>query len=150
MRVVDDHRELLSFVDRLEPPGNTVHRLDPALDRFLTDAERAGGECGADRIQAVEAAAQLQLDAVEHVGDASNVIASGSSAPSRRPYSSPTLTTARRRLLEERALRGVVRLHRAVEVQMVLREVREYEHVEPRPSSRRCTCAIDVASITHA
>ena len=59
-------------------------------------------------------------------------IASGSSAASRRPHSSPTLTTARSACVEERALRGEVLLHRAVEVEVVLRQVREDEHREPR------------------
>ena len=52
-------------------------------------------------------------------------------------------------LLEQRALRLEVALHRAVEVEVVLRQVREDEHREARAREPALAPAIDVASITH-
>ena len=41
VRVVDDHREGLSLVDRLEPAGDAGDRGDPACDRVVGEAEQA-------------------------------------------------------------------------------------------------------------
>ena len=40
VRVVDDHRERLPLVDRLESSGHAAHRLEPARDRLVVDAEQ--------------------------------------------------------------------------------------------------------------
>src|SRR6185437_14242889 len=39
VRVVDDDRERLAHVDRLEPAGNTLERLDARRDRIVLDPE---------------------------------------------------------------------------------------------------------------
>ena len=72
-------------------------------------------------------------------------------AASRRPYASPTFTAAAARLREEPPLRGEVRLHRPVEVEVVLRQVREDERREADAvEAAAAPSAIDVASITQA
>ena len=104
--IVDDHREGLACVDRLEAAG---HARRPTRSR-------AGSRRGRRRARAAASAAPIAFCAVEarraaaarsrrgRPSPASNVIASGSSAASRRPHSSPTFTTARSACVEERAL----------------------------------------------
>ena len=62
VRVVDDHRERLPLVDRLESPRHAAHRLEPARDRVVVDPEQPRGGERAERVLDVEAAAQLQVD----------------------------------------------------------------------------------------
>ena len=40
VRVVDDDREVLPLVDRLEPPRDAGHRPHPGRDRVLVDVEQ--------------------------------------------------------------------------------------------------------------
>ena len=93
MRVVDEHRERLSLVDPVEASGDAVDGLDALLDRLLADPERACGGDGSERVLDVETPRELQAQLAETI-TWSKVIASGSSAASRCPYSSPTLITA--------------------------------------------------------
>ena len=65
--VVDDHRERLPLVDRLEAPGHAAHRLEPARDRVVVDAEQPRSGERAERVLDVEAAAQLDVDPVERL-----------------------------------------------------------------------------------
>ena len=60
--VVDDDRERLPLVDRLEPARDAAHALDAAPDRGLRDVQRPRGGDRAERVRAVEAAAQVELD----------------------------------------------------------------------------------------
>ena len=50
VRVVDEHRERLALVDRLEPARDAVDRLDAPLDRVLADPERARGRGRGERV----------------------------------------------------------------------------------------------------
>ena len=132
MRVVDDHRERLPLLDRLEAPGHAADRLDAPLDRFVVDAECARRERRTRGVQPVEGAAELQVDAVEHARagvEGDRVRQLGGEAA---PVLVADVHDRGVRLLEERPLRLVVALHRAVVVEMVLRQVREDEHGEVR------------------
>ena len=156
VRVVDDHRERLPLLHGLEPARHAAHRLEPARDRRVVDPEQARRCERAERVLDVEAAAQLERRRRRapparspQRGSKPKVSASGSSAASRRPYSSPTLTAAGGRRDEEAPFRLEVRLHVAVEVEVVLAEVREDEAAK-RTRSSRCSCdACDDASIAH-
>ena len=67
VRVVDDHGERLSGLDRLESARHAGDRRDPAADRVLVDPELASRPDRTERVRSVEAAAQLQIDAFEIV-----------------------------------------------------------------------------------
>ena len=100
VRVVDDHLERLALVDRLETAGNAANRLEPTRDRALVDAEEPCRRERAECVLHVEAATELESMPSSASGPTSassakpNVSASGSSAASRRPYSSPMFTAA--------------------------------------------------------
>ena len=66
VRVVDDRpRTAGPRRSTRTGPGTPRDRLEPAPDRVVADAERPRRERGADRVLAVEAAAQLEVDPVE-------------------------------------------------------------------------------------
>ena len=164
MRVVDDHRERLPLLHRLEPTRDAAHRLEPARDRGIVDPEQARSCERTERVLDVEAAAQLEVDAVERRGpDRSG----GSEAERERlrqlrrqppPVLVPEVDRRRRVPCDEEApLRLEVRLHVAVEVEVVLAEVREdedgeanaVEPVELRRVRRRLHRARAVAGVEH-
>src|SRR6266511_2503789 len=58
VRVVDEDRERLAFVDRLEAPGHAGEVLDSGSNGFLVDAEDARRRHGAEHVLDVEAAAE--------------------------------------------------------------------------------------------
>ena len=130
VRVVDEHRERLPLVDLLEAPGNAVDRLEAPHDRVVVDPERARGRRGDMRVGAVERAAQPQLrverrrrideDRVRQLGGepAAVVVAD--------------VDDGAVGLVEEPPLGREVLLHGAVEVEVVLAQVREHEHREAR------------------
>jgi hypothetical protein len=62
--VIDDDRERLARLDRLEPAWNALERLDPRRDRVVLDAEQPRDGDGGEHVLDVETAAQLrpQLD----------------------------------------------------------------------------------------
>src|SRR5439155_513274 len=62
--VIDNDRERLTRLDRLEPAGNALERCDPGCDRVVLDAEQPRDGDGREHVLDVEAAAQLrpQLD----------------------------------------------------------------------------------------
>ncbi len=130
VRVVDDHRVRLSLLDGLEAARHAVDALEPAGDRVVVDPELACRPHGAERVRVVEAAAQPERERQLVVRrERARVRQLG-----REPCS-PLVAHVHDGALglrEEGALRRVVLLHRAVEVEVVLREVREHEHREPR------------------
>src|SRR5262249_29860153 len=65
VRIVDDHRERLALVHGLEAARNAADGFESALDRVVVDTQRARGEERTERVLDVEAAEQLQIDAVE-------------------------------------------------------------------------------------
>ena len=133
MRVVDDHRERLPRVDRLEPARHAGDGLDPAPDRVVADAERARRERRADRVLAVEApAAAAARSRRSRASRRRTRSRPGSSAREPAAVLVADVDHGAVGLVEQRALRLEVRLHRAVEVEVVLRQVREDEHREPR------------------
>ena len=60
MGVIDDHREGLAHLDRLEPPWNARERFDPGCDRVVLDAEQPRHGDGGEDVLDVEAAMQLR------------------------------------------------------------------------------------------
>ena len=97
VRVVDDHRERLARLDRLEAARERRRptRCPRRIASSSTPSARAA-QTRPERVRAVEPAAQLQVDAAERRRrGVERAIAPGSSAARRRPHSSPTLTTAR-------------------------------------------------------
>ena len=133
MRVVDDHVERLSLLDRLEAPGDALDRLDTALDRVVVDPERPRGQSSARRVEPVEGPPELEVDARERV----SVRVERDRVRELRSEAAAVLVAdvhdRRVGLIEERAFRLVVRVHRAVVVEVILRQVGEDEHREARP-----------------
>ena len=128
--VVDDDAERLPCLHGLEPAGNAGDRLEPAPHSIGVDPE---GPCGGDRagrVLAIEAAAQPKVGAeVIRSGEGDRLRQLGGQTP---PPLVPDVDYRDVRLVEQRALRGEVRIHRAVEVEVVLGQVREDEHAEAR------------------
>ena len=62
VRVVDDDRERLPLVDRLEAPGDARHGRDAFRDRVLVDVEQQPGRDRAEHVLDVEETAQRRLD----------------------------------------------------------------------------------------
>ena len=131
VRVVDDHRKRLARVDRLEAAGDTGNRLDARADRSLVDPELASGPDRAERVGAVEPTPQPKVEVRQVVVGRERPRARKLGGEASTPFVA-NVHDRMLRLVEQRALRGEVRLHRPVEVEMVLREVREDEHREPR------------------
>ena len=131
MRVVDDHVEGLSLVDFFEASRDAVDGLDPADDRLFVDAERAGRGGGPERVLDVEATSQRELR-VEPVGAC---VERNRLRQLRGKALAPVVADVHHRTLrlrEQLPLRGKVVLHRPMEVQMLVRQVREDEHRETR------------------
>ena len=63
MCVVDEHRERLALVKALEPTGDPFDGLDPLPDRGFCNTERTCGGRSRERVLAVEATLQLELQA---------------------------------------------------------------------------------------
>ena len=160
MRVVDDHVERLARVDRLETAGNAANRLEPLPDRFVADSQRPRRVQRAERVLDVEASPELQVDAVERtrVGRRER---DRLGQLLRQPASVRIADVDDRDRVrldeEEPPLRLEVRLHVAVEVQMILAEVGEHQHgeadaVEPVKDGRmrrRLHRARAVAGVEH-
>ena len=156
VRVVDKHGERLPLVDGLEPSGHTRERGEPRCDRLVVDVEQLRGGDGAENVLDVEAPAQgrAQVDPSRPEARAGGIepkafgtdlgVVGEPEGDERRPPGlrellgepAPQLVAdvhsgrGRRRTREEAALGGVVVLHRPVEVEMVLGQVREHERVE--------------------
>ncbi len=159
VRVVDDDGEVLSLVDRLESAGNAGHGADALDDRVLVDVEEERGRDRAENVLDVEDAEQRRLDRdarrregraaraeLEAVGphlrlrpqpEGDERRTMGACELVREPPAVRVADVHRRRrghdAREQAALRLEVLLHVAVEVEMVLRQVREHERVEPHP-----------------
>src|SRR6266508_675270 len=132
VRVVDEDRERLPFVDLVEAAWNAADGLDSCSDRGLIHAESTSGGRRGKGVLDVEASTELELGRPEliprmerdRIGDllrepAAEVVADIDHGPSR--------------LCEQTPLRLEVVVHRAVKVEMVLRQIREDEHDEQRP-----------------
>ena len=128
--VVDNHRERLTGVDRLEAAGHAGKRLDAGANRALLDPELAGGPDRTQRVRTVEPPAQLQRETLE-------IVVGGERARAREvpcqllPPGIPDVDDGMLRLVEQRPLRSEVLLHRPVEIEVVLCQIREDEHREP-------------------
>ena len=159
VRVVDDDGERLALVDRLEPPRHARHPAHALGDRVVVDVEEDPRRDRAEHVLDVEDPAQrcLDLDAAgrEPPAAGTELEALGPdlrlrSQPERderravrvvelerEPATVLVADVHRRRWRrdpgEEPALRLVVVLHRPVQVEVVLREVREHERVEAHP-----------------
>ena len=134
MRVVDDHRERLPLVDGFEAPWDAAHGLDADRNRVVLDPELPCGEERAERVLDVEAAAQLDVDPSKRIGV---VDAEGDGVGKARGQSPPVFVAdvddRGNAVREQPPLRLEVRLHVAVEVEVVLAQVREDEHGESHP-----------------
>jgi hypothetical protein len=154
VRVVDQHGEGLALVDGLEAAGHSGEMLDALRDRCIVDPEQSRRGRGAEDVLHVEAAAQAgpELEAGEAEGRAARsdidvsrvcdaelhgllaeraqlvgeLAAVWIAHVDGRGRASPVEV----RLGEEPALRVEVVLHRRVEVEVVLGEVREDERAE--------------------
>ena len=62
MRVVDDDRERLSFVDRLEAARDARHRADALGDGLLVEIQEDAGGDHAEHVLDVEAPSQRRFD----------------------------------------------------------------------------------------
>ena len=183
VRVVDDHRERLPFVDRLEPSGNAVHARDPLRDRVLVQVEEQPSRNRSENVLDVEGTAQARLDVDSGGAKAAAVRIEGEALGSdlgsvceperdeRRAMSvlevvgespSPRIADVDRsrgrcRAGEESPLRVEVLVHRPVEVEMILTQVREHERVEAdpvEPSEHRSVrarlhCSAAVTGVEH-
>ena len=156
VRVVDDDRERLALVDRLEPAGHAGHRPHALGQVVVVDVEQDARGDHAEDVLDVEPPAQRRLD-LDARGPESAAVRPQLEAlgphlrrvrepegDERRPPRLDELEREpaavlvahvhrrRRRLRagEEAALRLVVVLHRPVQVEVILREVREDERVE--------------------
>jgi hypothetical protein len=140
VRVVDEHRERLPLVDGLETSGHAVDRFQPARDRVVIDPEQATARYRRKRVLHVEAALELEIDSVERFGPNLRLLGEAVGqrvGPLLRELASPRVADVDRRgrssLDEEPALRLEVRLHRPVQVEVVLGQVRERERGEADP-----------------
>ena len=156
VRVVDDDRERLALVDRLEPTGHAGHRPDALRQVLVVDIEEDARRDDAQHVLDVEAAAQRRLDLdaggpepaalrpqLEVLGpdlcrlrqpEGDERCALRLGELEREPAAVLVADVHRRRWRlragEEAALRLVVLLHRPVQVEVVLGEVGEHERVE--------------------
>ena len=129
--VVDDHAEGLSFVDLLETPGDDPYGLDPPSDGVLVDAERARSRRRTQCVLEVEASLEPEVG-----GEPVDVLVEhGCARKLGRESPSPFVADVHDGALglrEQPPLRVEVVLHRPVEVEVLVREVREHEHGEAR------------------
>src|SRR3954449_11614026 len=144
--VVDEHGERLALVDRLEAAGDAHGVREPVGDRRVIDAQGADGGDGAEDVEDVEAAGQqqAQLEAVYPEPRAARVALDAPGADLRVQRVDPDADRVREVVrqahavcvvhvdhrdlgpgLEQPALGEEVVLHRRMEVEVVLREVRE-------------------------
>ena len=114
-------------------PGTPATDSIPRLIASRLDAERLGRERGADRVLPVEGAAEAQLDPVERVRGGVEGDRVGQLGREPLPPLALDVHDGPLGLGEECRLRLVVGLHRPVEVEVVLGQVREHEHRERRP-----------------
>src|SRR5207302_1245506 len=126
--------------DRLEATRNAADSLQTAGDRVVLDAEQAARGQRAERILRVEAAAQLDVDSVQLIrADLGRVGEPEGQRirPIRGELAAPVVADVDRRgrtaVDEQPSLRLEVALHRLVEVEVVLAQVREDERREPHP-----------------
>src|SRR6266545_3942035 len=130
--VVDEHGERLALVDGVEASRNALDRLDASFDHGLVDAERASGGGSREGILDVESSLGLHAESAEVVrrveGDRVGYLGRQPGAVLVADVDDRTL-----RLRKQSALRVEVLVHRAVEVEVVLREVGEDQHDEARP-----------------
>ena len=167
VRVVDDDGERLSLVDGLEASRDTVQARDPFRDRVLVEVEQHAGRDGSEHVLDVERphagasrcrcpAARNRLPCASSTRFSGLISAScvDPEADERRTVeirklvgeSAPPLVAdvdrsrRRRRAREQSSLRVEVVVHRPVQVEVVLAQVREHERVEANavePSKRR-------------
>src|SRR4051812_2846601 len=144
--VVDEHGERLALVDRLEAARNAHGMRQRLGDRRVVDPERADGGDGAEDVQDVETPRQrrVQLEAVDREARAARVALDVAGADLRVHRVDPDADRVRKVVgeahpvrvvdvghgdlragLEQPPLGAEVVLHRRVEVEVVLREVRE-------------------------
>ena len=158
VRVVDDHGERLSLLDELEAPRNAADGARCPRGSILVDAESASCRRGPERVLEVEPAVQASAPRRARRG---RVERDRARKLFREP-ASPLVADVHDRVLrlrEQPALRLEVLLHRAVEVEVLVREVREHEHCEPErrragraptrarsPPSRRRGCPASTIS----
>ena len=166
VRVVDEHGERLALVDRLEATRDTSDVRDSLCDRVLVEIEQQPCSDGTEDVLDVEPAAEPCLDvdargakaaavrgdleilgphlrsAVERERDerrAMQVLEVGGE-PTAPLVADVDRRRRRRWTGEEPPLGGEVLVHRPVQVEMILAEVREDERVEAdavEPSERR-------------
>ncbi len=159
MGVVDQHRKRLPFVDRLETSGDVLHRRDSGGDRLLVQIEEESRRDGSEHVRDVEAATERGLDPdssglesapvsreLECLGPYLRVFGEAERDQRRamhvgelhREPPTPFVVDAHGRgrwlrTCEEPALRREVLLHRPVQVEVILAQVREDERIEPHP-----------------
>src|SRR5215211_198271 len=136
VRVVDEDDERLPLVHLLHPSRNGRHGRETLGDRLIVDPEASSGSERSQRVQDVEASAQLQVDVRERVGpyvcvgreaERGDVLELVCEPPAVLVVDVDDGWDVRRK---EPALRLEIALHGLVEVEMVLRQVRENEGVE--------------------
>jgi hypothetical protein len=151
VRVVDEHAERLSLVHRLEPARHASDGLDARHDRIVLDAEEPGEDDGGQDVRDVERAAEVRPEVEPRDAEPRPVggeveplrvmVRGGVEAVRRRggelrrEAPAPRVVDVdggERRWVapEQAALRVVVRLHRPVEVEVLVREVRERERAQ--------------------
>ena len=134
--VVDEHREWLAFVDLFETSRDRAHGLEPRARSGVVDPEQPRRRERGERVLDVEPSAQLEVDTVERARPELRVVREAERERLRKLGGEPAAVLVpdvhrcRDVLREQPALRVEVALHRAVEVEMVLREVREHERRE--------------------
>ena len=170
VRVVDDHAEVLARLDRLEAARRGARDRHRALDRAERHVQQQRQRDRAEHVVDVEAPAQARLEREAPCGvRTKSSVRSGAQLerlaahvgglgvdPEAELGIEPCavgvvgVDRAREAPVEERRLGREVGLEVAVEVEVVLREVREADRRELRATSRRCAIAIEDASITQA
>ena len=154
--VVHHDRERLPFVDRLETPCDSFDARDSLHDRFLVEVQQNAGSDGTEHVLDVEEATEWRLDrqaaGAKPAAVSADLETLGANLcrlrePERDerrtvhvkqlrgelfPQRIADVDRGRRRLgaYEESALRLEVLLHRAVEIEVILAQVREDERVE--------------------
>ena len=157
VRIVDDDQERLTLVDWLEPAGDPADARHAACDRLVREAEQLPGGHGREHVLDVEATEQRRrhvdpadthprssradlepLGAKVGIGRVDRERRERRNAQDTELLGEPAsvwivdVDGRGRRLVghEQAALGVVVRLHRAVQVEVVLAQVREREHRE--------------------
>jgi hypothetical protein len=150
VRVVDDHAEALTGLDRLEAARRGAGRRHGVLDRPQRDFEQQGERHRAEHVVDVEAPAQARLEreralrraheqlravGAQLIGLAADVGRGRLDAEAQLGIQATDagvvgIDGARAAAVEERGLDGDVLLEVAVEIEVVLREVREGDRGE--------------------